>query len=151
MPLGGILPSVSLLLPFCASKVDGLGLIMQTGFLSLAVLIRLVLGSAVLSERSPGPECLVMSVLSTGWVYDYVYQDLSFLGSMRKVPGILESCPDILCGDGTGASWRKGHVRRVKLAEGWFQGRKEQMSNRASGYHQTGIQELNEIRGGYRT
>ena len=42
----------------------------------------------MLSERSPSPECLVMAVLSTGWVYDYVYQDLSFLGSMRKVPGI---------------------------------------------------------------
>ena len=61
---------------------------MQTGFLSLAVLDRLVLGSAVLSERSPGPECLVMSVLSTRWVYDYVYQYLSFLGSMRNVTGI---------------------------------------------------------------
>lgn len=62
--------------------------------------------------------------------------------------GHLESCPGLLRGLGTGASWRKGTCETGTIRGRLVSGRKEQMSKSTSGYHRKGTQELSEVRVG---
>ena len=68
----------------------------------------------------------------------------------EKSPWHTYSLSRLPRGVGPAASWRKGHVR-CTVSGRLASGDKEQMSNRASSYHQKGTEELSEIRGVYRT
>ena len=100
------LPSLGLFIPFYTSESVALPLTMLACFLSLAALDRLVLESAVLSEKKA-------RVLMLGKVcpeHRKVHDCLFFrICHTRAPPGKflvhLESCPDLLRGLGTGASW----------------------------------------------
>ena len=104
MPSGGTRLLSDLL--FCTRKSVALPLTMLACFLSLAALDRLVLESAVLSEKKA-------RVLMLGKVcpeHRKVHDCLFFrICHTRAPPGKflvhLESCPDLLRGLGTGASW----------------------------------------------